>query len=86
MKQHRLRKPVGPAVTSVARRMAALPRVKPVGMQGRCAPPLAMASRSGEAILDRGHPPCLVVFRPGRENGAPAEPENWIGVGEGADN
>jgi hypothetical protein len=29
-----------------------------------------------EAILDRGGTRCLGMFRPGRENGTPAEPEN----------
>lgn len=50
--------------------------------QGRCAPRKgAVASRKGEAILDRDGPRCLEIFRPGRENGTPAEPENgdWEG-------
>jgi hypothetical protein len=33
-----------------------------------------------EAILDRGGTHCPGMFRPGRENGSPAEPEN---VGSG---
>src|SRR5271170_7306367 len=32
--------------------------------------------RKNEAILDRGDARCLAMFRPGRENGTPAEPEN----------
>src|ERR1019366_9058167 len=32
--------------------------------------------RKNEAILDRGGARCLGMFRPGRENGTPAEPEN----------
>ena len=44
--------------------------------QGRCAPPSAVASRKSEAIPDRGRPYRREILRPGRENGAPAEPEN----------
>jgi hypothetical protein len=36
--------------------------------------------RKNEAILDRGSTRCLGMFRPGRENGASAEPEN-VGCG-----
>jgi hypothetical protein len=32
--------------------------------------------RKNEAILDLGGARCLGMFRPGRENGTPAEPEN----------
>src|SRR5450432_3470986 len=32
--------------------------------------------RKNEAILDRGDARCPGMFRPGRENGTPAEPEN----------
>ena len=49
--------------------------------QGRCAPPSAVASRKSETILDRGRPRRQGIVRPGRENGAPAEPENKRGGG-----
>ena len=44
--------------------------------QERCAPPSAVASRKSEAILYRDRPRRQGIVRPGRENGAPAEPEN----------
>lgn len=45
--------------------------------QGRFAPrKSAVASLRGEAILDRGQPTSRRGFRPGQENGAPAEREN----------
>jgi len=45
--------------------------------QGRFAPRKgAVASQRGEAILDRGQPTSQRGFRPGQENGAPAEQEN----------
>jgi hypothetical protein len=40
--------------------------------------------RKNEAILDRGNARCLGMFRPGRENGIPAEPENVDCSGQSA--
>ena len=39
---------------------------------------IARWPRKNEAILDRGGPHCLGMFRPGRENATPAEPENVV--------
>src|SRR5580700_11444855 len=61
----------GPARPAVRRLAAGATALKDASRRASARWP-----RKNEAILDRGDARCLAMFRPGRENGTPAEPEN----------
>src|ERR1019366_5110638 len=67
----RLHAPYGPARPVVLRLAAAAAALKDASRRASARWP-----RKNEAILDRGGARCLGMFRPGRENGTPAQPEN----------
>src|SRR5579863_6702748 len=63
--------PCGPARPAVLRLAAGATALKDASRRASARWP-----RKNEAILDRGDARRLAMFRPGRENGTPAEPEN----------
>jgi len=69
----------GPARPAAVRLAAAAPALKDASCRASARWP-----RKNEAILDLGGARCLELFRPGRENGTPAEPENagWERLGD----
>src|ERR1019366_3345115 len=67
----RLHVPCRPARPAVPRLAAGAAALKDASRRASARWP-----RKNEAILDRGGARCLGMFRPGRENGTPAEPEN----------
>src|ERR1700690_1132110 len=69
----RLHAPYRPARPAVPRLAAGAAALKDASRRASARWP-----RKNEAIPDRGGTRCLGMFRPGRENGTPAEPENVV--------